>query len=130
MNGDQEEMVLHAVKGYVKSLEYLADPGASGQGEEVTDGIDKESYQKTKWMRMLYGKIVSKRDKIPALQALTPEQIMLRMIEMSKVRFSLAEHLKKLFKKIIFCISVKDRVITKNNFFMLFTCKLACQFHI
>ena len=90
VNGDQEEMVLHAVKGYVKSLEYLADPGASGQGEEVTDGIDKESYQKTKWMRMLYGKIVSKRDKIPALQALTPEQIMLRMIEMSKVGFALA----------------------------------------
>lgn len=33
VNSDQEEMVLHAIKSYVKSLEYLADP--TSQEEEV-----------------------------------------------------------------------------------------------
>lgn len=38
---------------------------------------------------MLYGKIISKRDKIPALSSLNPEEIMSRMIEMAKVLYGL-----------------------------------------
>lgn len=87
LNSDHEEIVINAIKAYVKSLESLADPNAI----EIESGeaIDKESYQKTKWMRMLYGKIVSKRHLIPALKSLTPEEIMQRMIEMSKVLYGM-----------------------------------------
>ena len=84
LNTDQEELVLNAIKGYLKSLESLAEEGEAG-GES----IDKEAYQKTKWMRMLYGKIVSKRHLIPALKNLSAEEIMLRIIDMAKVLYGL-----------------------------------------
>jgi len=88
VNSDQEELVINAIKSYIKSLESLAgNPEAIA--EEGSENIDKEAYTKTKWMRMLYGKIVSKRHLIPALSALTPDEIMHRIIEMAKVLYGL-----------------------------------------
>lgn len=82
-------MVVNAIKAYIKSLECLASETAAIEDGETAEAIDKEAYTKTKWMRVLYGKIVSKRHLIPALSALTPEQIMQRIIDMARVLYGL-----------------------------------------
>ncbi len=145
VNSDQEELVMGAIKSYIKSLESLTG-SPEAVAEEGAENIDKEAYTKTKWMRMLYGKIVSKRHLIPALSALTPDEIMHRIMEMSKVLYGLhmVEHpqvkskgiTKKLVsagrkRAIMACFRFVDLSVTVSPqypssncriFFVIFTC--------
>lgn len=101
---DQEEIVEDFIRRYLKSSESFGEDGngpapvavqvsADQDGENggavgaVVGGgaIDKETYQKTKWQRMLYRKIASKRHLVSTMQNLSEDTIIQRIIEIAKV---------------------------------------------
>lgn len=102
---DQEEIVEDFIRRYLKSSESFGEDASSGtttaaasastaatsSGENGTvvavggGAIDKETYQKTKWQRMLYRKIASKRHLVQTMQNLSEDTIIQRIIEIAKV---------------------------------------------
>lgn len=98
LSRDQEEIVEDFLRRYLKSSESFGEEGTStaltttsnSNGEAPTSpavggAIDKETYQKTKWQRMLYRKIASKRHLVSTMQNLSEETIIQRIIEIAKV---------------------------------------------
>jgi ryanodine receptor 2 len=91
---DQETLVEEFIRNYLKSPNYsesvtvnLNDSNAQ-KNLDVT-AIDKVSYKKNKWQRMLYRKIGSKRHFTNNMQTLSEEDVVQRILRISKVLFGL-----------------------------------------
>jgi ryanodine receptor 2 len=85
LSADQEAAVEDFIRLYMKSFEIAT----SDDNYAVNDAIDKETYQKTKWQRMLYRKISSKRHFLSGSPSLDPRTQVERIIEIAKVLFGL-----------------------------------------
>jgi hypothetical protein len=82
---DQEAAVEDFIRLYMKSFEITT----SEDNYAVNEAIDKETYQKTKWQRMLYRKISSKRHLLINLHSVDQKTLVERIIEIAKVLFGL-----------------------------------------
>ena len=82
VNKDQEDVVEDFTRRYLKSSE-PADDDASF----VNETIDKVTYKKTKWQRVLYRKIGTKRHL--TMKNLTQEDVIIRIMDIAKVLFGL-----------------------------------------
>lgn len=83
---DQEDIVEDFIRRYLKSSESFKENGGTGAIENAGAGaIDKETYQKTKWQRMLYRKIASKRHLVSTMQNISEETIIQRIMDIAKV---------------------------------------------
>lgn len=89
---DQEDLVEDFVRTYLKSPNYNDSIQANLNDfqNKSTDvaSIDKVNYQKNKWQRMLYRKIGSKRH-FSNMQALTEDELVVRLMKIAKVLFGL-----------------------------------------
>ena len=79
LSRDQEEIVEDFIRRYLKS-----------SSSEMTmanndSSIDKQTYEKNKWQRVLYKKIASKRHLISTMSNLSQEKIIEKIIEIAKV---------------------------------------------
>ncbi|RNA06223.1 ryanodine receptor [Brachionus plicatilis] len=84
LSKDQEEIVADFITRYLKSSHLTSKDDSS-----VNDTIDKETYQKTKWQRVLYRKIASKRHLISTMRNLSQESIVEKIMEVAKVLYGL-----------------------------------------
>lgn len=95
LNKDQEDVVEDFIRRYMKSSESFGEDGngVGGSGGSATENgggaIDKETYQKTKWQRMLYRKIASKRHLVSTMQNISEENIIARIMDIAKVLYGL-----------------------------------------
>ena len=91
---DQEAVVEDFVRTYLKSPNYSESitinlNDANVQKSLELASIDKVSYQKNKWQRMLYRKIGSKRHLMNTKQTLSEDEVVERILKISKVLFGL-----------------------------------------
>ena len=109
LTGDQEAIVEDFINKYMKTFENVNDMNVKKiNGVDVSEpqivfneAMDKDTYQKTKWQRMLYRKIASKRHMSPPLnhgsnvagnggQPIDNNQIIImRIMEISKVLYGM-----------------------------------------
>lgn len=85
---DQEDIVEDFIRRYLKSSEKV-ETKENGSESGFNETIDKETYQKTKWQRMLYRKITSKRHLLSSMQNLNQEEIIVRIMDIAKVLYGL-----------------------------------------
>jgi ryanodine receptor 2 len=85
LNKDQEDVVEDFIRRYLKS----SAEAAENNTQVANETIDKETYQKTKWQRMLYKKIGSKRNLVTTMVNLSQDQLSIRIMDISKVLFGL-----------------------------------------
>jgi len=83
LNKDQEDIVEDFVRRYLKSS------AESSDSQAANETIDKETYQKTKWQRMLYKKIGSKRNLVTTMVNLSSDDLSLRIMDIAKVLYGL-----------------------------------------
>jgi ryanodine receptor 2 len=88
LSKDQEDAVMYFIQQYFKSTEASSREG-SIDNYSVNEAIDKDTYQKTQWQRMLYRKISSKRHLILNMQNLDQMAVIERIIEIAKVLYGL-----------------------------------------
>ena len=85
---EQEEVVEYFIQQYFRSTEVSSKEG-SIDNYSVNEAIDKDTYQKTQWQRMLYRKISSKRHLILNMQNLDQKAVIERIIDIAKVLYGL-----------------------------------------
>jgi ryanodine receptor 2 len=86
---EQEEIVESFIRRYLKSSEIstLSENGYENFSEDQS--IDKETYKKTQWQRVLYRKIASKRHLFTSMSSLSQEAIIEKIMEIAKVLYGL-----------------------------------------
>jgi ryanodine receptor 2 len=88
LSKEQEDAVLYFIQQYFKSTEASSKEGST-DNYSVNEAIDKDTYQKTQWQRMLYRKISSKRHLILNMQNLDQMAVIERIIDIAKVLYGL-----------------------------------------